>query len=284
MSENDYQTGYRGGQFHHGMDRAEYDRGRGQKELEDTLGGAGQKTPVNGVAFTLLFIAPFIWMVYPILGFTILAVFAGFVFLFRALHVAPQWGFLIAVIPCIMSFFWGMMLEAKASQVTVYRWIRGILRVLFSFVGITALSAGGKSATFSDIQPAGFVGGFFGTVIIYLIFQRMDLIYFPALAEIKKMQEKLARGERPTRPLLKRMFFGFCWFIPLVMVLNLFINIGARLGIEDNMARQGFYDHYNTPILIVNSVIWYVLCLIGKLPGTGKYLFIERHENDIRKM
>jgi hypothetical protein len=79
------------------------------------------KTEVPGVAYTLILVAPFIWMVYPILGFTILAVVGGTVMLCRALHVPGHWGIILGSIPCFMSFFWGMAIENKMSQVTVYR-------------------------------------------------------------------------------------------------------------------------------------------------------------------
>lgn len=290
MSDNqDYRAGYRGGQFHHGMDRIAYDEGKAQKDLENTLSGAGgQKTEVNGVAFTLILIAPLIWMVYPFLGVTILAIPLTVCAILTALKIHQFAVLLVGFVLMVFAFFPGMTLEAKASQFSVYRWIRGVLRIVLSF-GATVIFGSGADLhdryfTLSKAQPGAIVGGFFVAVMAYLTFQRLDLLYFPALKEIKKMQEKLARGERPTRPLLKRMFFGFCWFIPVVMVLNLFINIGARVFIEDNAGRADFYARFNDLILGVNAVIWYLLCLTGKLPGTGKYMFIQRHEEDLKQI
>lgn len=285
MDSQDYNAGYRGHQFHHGMDRGEYERGKGQKELEDTLGGAGRAaTPVDGVSFTLLLVAPFIWMVYPVLGVTIMVAPAIVVLICLALKMQGLWPFFFAFILGVLSFFPGMQFEGRASQFVVYRWIRGILRIVFSFVAITGLIAGKHTHSFNDIPPGAYVGGFFGAVIAYLTFQRLDLIYFRATAEIKKMQEQLARGERPQRPILKRLFFGFCWFIPVMMILNLIINVGARLGIEDNIERKEFYEHYGAIIFGVNAVIWYALCFLGKLPGTGKYMFNARHEEDLKSL
>lgn len=43
MSDNkDYQAGYRGDQFHHGMGRSEYERGKGQKKMVAQLMEEGQ--------------------------------------------------------------------------------------------------------------------------------------------------------------------------------------------------------------------------------------------------
>lgn len=288
MSDNqDYQAGYRGGQFHHGMDRAEYERGKGQKDLEDTLGGGNRPVEVPGVAFTLLLIFPLIWTVYPVLGVTILIVPSVIMMVFLAFK-QQMWGILFAFVLGVFSFFPGMKLEAKASQFTVYRWVRGILRIVFSFGAIVIFGSGSdlhdRYFTLSKAQPGALVGGFLGSVIVYLIFQRLDLIYFPALKEIKKMQEQLARGERPARPLLKRMFFGFCWFIPVMVVLSIIVGIALRCCMDGESARQTFIQKYGPITGGINVLIWYLLCLTGKLPGTGKFMFIQRHEEDLRNI
>lgn len=193
MSDNqDYQSGYRGHQFHHGMDRVEYERGQGQKQPENDLAqmaGGGQKTEVPGVAFTLLLVAPFIWMVYPVLG----GDHHGRSHwncrdLFRL--ETPGMGIFPCVYPGRLFFFPGMKLEAKASQSTVYRWVRGILRILLPFMAMAGAAARKNGhIDFNQIPPGTIVGAFFGSVVIYLIFQRLDLICFPALKEIKKCRK-----------------------------------------------------------------------------------------------
>jgi hypothetical protein len=105
-------------------------------------------------------------------------------------------------------------------------------------------------------------------------------MYFPAQAEIRKMQEQLKKGKRPSRPLAKRMFFGFCWFVPVMVILTLIAGIVLRLFMEVPADRKAFTAQYGAIIGGINIIIWYLLCLIGKLPGTGKYMFSkEREEN-----
>ena len=82
---------------------------------------------------------------------------------------------------------------------------------------------------FNEVEPGGLGGGFFFALIIFLVFQRLDLIYFPAKAEIRKMQEQLKKGQRPTRPPLKRLFFGACWLLPVVGLCQIALWIGARV-------------------------------------------------------
>lgn len=285
MSDNpDYTSGYRGDQFHHGMDRNEYERGRSQKELIETLGGGNKKIEVDGPTFGLILASPFVWMVYPVMGFTMMGVVAGLVLLAKISPIHPAVEFLIAIFPAVMSFFWGMKLEGMVSQFTVYRWIRGILRIVFSFGLIAGLAAGKDVQSFNDIPAGALVGGFFGAVIAYLTFQRLDLIYFRSNKEIKKFKEQLAKGERPKRPMLKRLFFGFCWFIPVMVVLTLIVAIVLRTFLGHVDGREAFTKQYGPMVGGINVVIWYLLCLTGKLPGTGKYMFNERHEEDIRQL
>lgn len=275
MSDQDFNAGLSGKPFQPGMSLADYDRGVALR--------LGPKVEVPGVAYTLLLIAPMIWMVYPLLGVTIMIVPAVIIAIFSAFKQLG-WGLFLALILGVASFFPGMKLEAKASQLTVYRWIRGILRILLPSLGIAGAAASKNGHfDFNSIPPEAIVGGFFGSVIIYLIFQRLDLIYFPAHKEIKKLQDKLAKGERPQRPMIKRVFFGFCWLIPTVVILAVLEMIAIRSFMNVTEGRE-LFNQIRPILACVNFVIWLILFMIGKLPGTGKYMFNKRHEEDLRQM
>ncbi|MGE0267130.1 MAG: hypothetical protein AB7S78_01560 [Candidatus Omnitrophota bacterium] len=280
MSNDDYNAGYRGGQYHHGMDSGEYNRGKSQKALEDTLGGAGKKVEVPGVAYTLILVSPFIWMVYPVMGLMIYAAVGGTVLLFRALHVPKEWGIFIGLIPFAMSFFWGMILENKVSQIKLYRWYRDAQRVCLAFVVPVVLVMRDGAFTADEAGALGVC--FFAAVIIFITFQRMDLIYFPALKEIKKMQEQLKKGERPKRPLMKRLVFGFCWFVPVMVILTLADGLVLMQFMKEASQREAFTKQYGIIVGSINCAIWYGLCLLGKLPGTGKYTFSKEYEENLK--
>lgn len=286
MGENDYESGYRGNQFHHGMDRAAYEAGKAKKEEIEAIGrmaGGGQPVEVPGVAFTLLLVAPLIWMVYPLLGVTIMIVPAVIIAIFSAFKQLG-WGLFLAFILGVASFIPGMKLEGKVSQLTVYRWFRGIMRIVLPFLGIAGAAASKNgNIDLNSIPPGAIVGGFFASVITYLVFQRLDLIYFPAAKEIKKMQTMLAKGERPQRPMIKRVFFGFCWLIPTVVILAVLEMVVIRLFMNATEGRE-LFNQIRPILACVNFVIWLALFMIGKLPGTGKYMFNKRHEEDIRNL
>lgn len=285
MGENDYNAGYRGDQFHHGMDRDAYERGKADKEFIASIGKGGPPVEINGVSFTLLMIAPMIWMIYPALGFTLWAVAVGCYFLFTALHVPMHWGFILGFILCVMSFLLGIVLEQKASQAVVYRWFRGLVRIgaplLFVFVGLSGDSPSDFQFFIKEVEPVALVVGFFIAVIAYLIYQRLDLIYFPAMKEIKKIQEQLNKGERPQRSMGKRLFYGFCWFIPVMVVLTLALGLVLMQFMTEASQREDFTKQYGIIFGSINCAIWYLLCLLGILPGTGKYSFSKAREEGL---
>lgn len=291
MDDKDYNAGYRGEQFHHGMDRATYEKGKADKENLDAIGrmaGGGQKVEINGVAFTLLLIAPMIWMIYPALGLTLWAVAAGCYFLFTALHVPMHWGFILGFILCVLSFILGLILEQKASQSSVYRWFRVLVRIgaplIFVMVGVTGDTPSDFKFFIREIEPIALVGGFFLAVVAYLIYQRLDLIYFPAKDKIKKLQEQLNKGERPKRSMGKRLFYGFCWFVPVMVVLTIIFYIVIRCTVDSPSEQLAVRQQYGPIVGPVNAAVWYLLCLLGKLPGTGKYMFSKEHEEDLKNI
>jgi len=285
MGENDYQTGYRGGQYHHGMDRGEYERGKGQRETEDAVGrmaGGGQPVEVPGVAWTLILASPIIWTVYPVLGLTLYAVVGAMMGLCFLFHIPKEWALFPGLIIGVMSFFPGLKLELMASQITAYRWFRGFLRI-FLTCGLTTALSSGSNLNKINVEPSALTGGFTTAVIVFIVFQRLDLMYFPARAEIKKLQEKIAKGERPQRPKLKRVFFGFCWLLPTIALLLLLEGVVIRLFMNAIEGRE-LWERLRPVLAWVNFAVWVLLFLTGKLPGTGKYAFSKQREENILEM
>ncbi|MBP9854943.1 MAG: hypothetical protein KBD53_08760 [Candidatus Omnitrophica bacterium] len=239
------------------------------------------------IDYTLILIIPVLWIVYPIVGFLIWGVVIGIVFLFRTLHVPAMWAVILGFIPFIMSFFWGMVLEKIASQNVIYRWIRTILRVFLFFVFILLLS--GKDAPNADPEtlkfatPEAIILAFFMTVLFHLLFQKLDRIYFPVTAEMKRLTDLIQKGERPQRKLLKRLFYGFIWFVPMMMICKFAVWIMVNQLLKDADVKV-FYEHYGRLTDLFNFGIWYLLCLLGRLPGTGKYLFSQKSEEFVRRI
>ena len=89
---------------------------------------------MSGVAYTIVLMAPFLYLVYPVLGFTILGVVLGLVFLFINTPLPIGLELIVGLILGVMSFFLGYKLEARASQYKVYRFVRGAFRSVNFFV------------------------------------------------------------------------------------------------------------------------------------------------------
>jgi hypothetical protein len=47
--------------------------------------------------------------------------------------------------------------------------------------------------------------------------------------------------------------------------------LGVRMFTSDQTVYEAFYASHATVIHIAEVVVWYVLCLFGILPGTGKH-------------
>jgi hypothetical protein len=286
---SDYKAGYRGDQFHHGMDRVEYERGMAQRENEDAIGkmaGGGRPVEVPGVAFTLILIAPLMFMIYPVVGLTIWAVFGACLFIFYLMNNAI-WGFVVGFILSVLSFYPGMILERKASQFTVYRWFRNFMRfgvpAMFALVGVQGNDPSDMQFYLRAMEPSAITAGICVGVIAMFIYPRLDLLYFPALAEIQKVQKTLEKGERPRRSMLKRVFFGFCWLVPAVVVLTVIEGVAIRLFMNAIDGRE-LFERLRPVFAAANIAIWFVLFLLGKLPGTGKYMFSQQREADLMQM
>ena len=113
----------------------------GQKEREAT-------TALPGVAFTILIMAPLLFLVYPVLGLALAAIFLAVV---GALYWAPLPMMVKALAGLILSvaaFFPAFKLEQKASQIAPYRSLRKWFRLFNAFVATFALRSG---AAFSGI-------------------------------------------------------------------------------------------------------------------------------------
>ncbi len=96
-------------------------------------------------------------MVYPALGLTILAVFWGTLKLVQWSPLTPGLEFLIALVPVIGSFFLGLELERQVTKFTIYRFARGLARMLFAY-GFSVRLALGKATkslptTYSILSP-----------------------------------------------------------------------------------------------------------------------------------
>src|SRR5262245_59745335 len=101
-----YDDGLEGRPFDGFGDLKEYNRGaRDRKEAEDALIPAPQKVEVSGVAYTIILMAPFLYLVYPVLGFTILGVVVGVVLLFSYTPLPIALEIVVGLVLGVMSFF-----------------------------------------------------------------------------------------------------------------------------------------------------------------------------------
>jgi hypothetical protein len=285
---SDYDAGREGRQFEGHMDLKEYNRGeRDRKEAEAAIAAiipTPKPNPVPGVAFTILIIAPFLYLVYPVLGLTLLAVFSAVVLLFYFTTLPPALEIIAGLVICVFSFFPAYKLEAKASQFKTYRFLRGAFRLLnFCVLPVVLLSlsdTGNLTLDTNTATGATLFASIIVALIVFFVFRTLDRLYFPVWAEVEKMAEQQAKGIPFRRNLLKRVIYSLVWIIPVMLVMNLLIRILVDNLMEGPLDVMDFYDQYSIVVYVVDLAVWLLLCIAGILPGTARTRksFIDHEE------
>lgn len=275
MSYTSYEDGRAGRPVTSGTDMREYNRGeRDRKEADAAWTPAAQKVEVPGVAYTILLIAPMLFLVYPVLGLTLYAVAGAMFALVYFTPLTKEIGIFIGFIVCVFSFFPGFKLEVKASQFKPYRVARTLWRVA-GFSGLPAVLAAIMSFRESGrLDPTAtggaFSGGIMTAVLVHFLFRRCDRMYFPVWAEVEKSEKMQAKGILQQRGMLKRVFYGLLWIFPVMAVSRLTIRLLSEGSSRFPEERMAFYDEYEAVVYLGGLAIWFVLALAGILPGTGK--------------
>jgi hypothetical protein len=243
--------------------------------MDDYNRGRMAASQMPGVAFTLLIIAPFLFLVYPVLGGVVMGTFVGVLYLLSLTRLPTAGIFLVGVILGICGFFPAYKLEAMASQFKLYRAFRTLLRPISIFALTVALRSGaafdlGHQIDWVKIAGDKFIEGMLAAILFHYILRRADRLYFAAETDVRRQQERLAKGLPDQRPLLKRFWYSLCWIIPVVAILNLIIRLFVDGFTEGPQDRIAFYQHYSMFVYMFDFVGWSVLSLTGILPGTAK--------------
>jgi hypothetical protein len=266
MSEQDVHAGLAGKPFQQGMNYDDYERGVRQR--------LGEKVEVPGIAYTLIFASPLLLITHPVLG---LACNGGFALaaLLAAWAGAKTAALLIGFFVGIAAFFPGLWLEARASQVSLYRVARTGWRILAPVVPAILVHFDESGFRFrpdalseasGEMVGAGILTG----LVIHFVCRLLDKLYFPVKAHVLKEREEVARGIQPTRSLVKRLVFCALWIVPIYILCKVAFMIGVRVLVEDVRSVEAFNASYSTIVYAVSGVVWALSCLFGILPGTSK--------------
>jgi hypothetical protein len=272
---NSYDDGRAGNPIQADTNLESYNRGvRDREHAEAAWGPPKPKpVPVPGIAYTLILVAPFIYLVYPVLGVTLLGVFAAVLVVFNLTPLPVVAEALAGLILCVAAFFPGLRLEAKASQFRLYRAWRTTQRlVLIPAVGV-GLASGVDLENLSRFQfrlpPAEtFLASLVIALVVHFVFRVLDRLYFPVWAQVEKAVEMEKKQLPSRRPIFKRALYSALWLIPVMMASHLAIRLLAGTIAEDTKA---FYQDYSALVYVFDLALWLLLCLTGILPGTAKH-------------
>lgn len=236
---------------------------------------AGPRTEISGVAFTLIVVAPLIWVAYPVAGFTLLAGWYLPVTLAGGFEKASMAPMVLGLILALVGFFYGLKLESRASQFALYRVIRMVTRWAGALVARFTFAASPDMNPFHiDLNRAPPSTLFTGLIVVFLVhytFRTLDRLYFPVWKHVEANQAVEASGQRLKRPLAKRVLYTFLWILPGFALLNLIIRFVVDAVTTGPAARIAFYQHYEGFVYLADFVVWLLLAVTGILPGTSRY-------------
>ena len=240
---------------------------------------AESNTGVPGAAFTILIVAPLLFLVYPVLGLTINVIFAGVFYLLSLTELPIGLIILIGLILGIAGFYPAFKLEAIASQFMPYRFLRAFLRPISGFCITIALRTGAAFNHFRGFDIHKVPGdklleGVLVAVFFHFAFRRGDRTYFPVWAQVRKQQERVAKGIPDQRPFLKRFIYSLCWFIPVMIVLHVIVLAFVTAISDGDQEIAEFYQRFSIFIYIFDFSVWFILAFAGVLPGSAK---IRKH-------
>jgi hypothetical protein len=209
--------------------------------------------------------SPFLFLLYLALGLTLWAA-VGLTVLLGAVLPVPIWVVVIlGVVLFVLAWIVGLKLERSLSQIKPYRLVRGVVRLVgpvalvVSMVASNEFSGPAMALTIVAIVP------------FYLLCRLFDRLYFPVWSEVTRKHAMAQQGIPDKRPMSKRVFYALVWLIPFIAIVQLLVLVGASMfagGRDATLETISPFRNYLGPAAIL---LWVILSLTGKLPGTGKH-------------
>jgi hypothetical protein len=130
MSNDDYKVGQQGLRYDRSMNKADYDRGKADRE-DQAAQTAGSRTEVPGGGIGLIFMSPILAIMYPLVTLTI-GISGGVLWLLTE-HLPPRFDtprLIVSIAVLLVAFWFSFKVERVASESKIYRHIRNVFRVV----------------------------------------------------------------------------------------------------------------------------------------------------------
>ena len=154
---------------------------------------------------------------------------------------------------------------AEESDQKLYRLVRGSVRLVVPVAAVVWMVA---SNQFSGPAMALAI---LAIVPFHLLCRLFDRLYFPVWSEVTRKAAMAEQGIPDKRPMIKRIFYALVWLIPFIAIIQLLVLITASMlggGRDETLEMISPIRNYIGPSAIL---LWLILSLVGKLPGTGKH-------------
>lgn len=199
MSDSDYKAGQQGLRYDRTMNKADYDKGRG--DAEDLAAAAGrEKTSVDGAGIGLLAMSPILAIMYPVVTLTLLI--SGGVLWLLTEHLPPALDIprLIVTIAALLAAFWlAFKAEHRASEFKIYRLVRHPFRVIaigvvtFGFM-IDIQHSRNFETALDHAPPSSLFVALVAVGLMLWLGPKFDRLFFPVRDAYTIRQEKKYAG------------------------------------------------------------------------------------------
>jgi len=241
------------------------DAERFQSKPEAGWAPPAQENPTNGVGFGLILMSPFLFLLYLGLGLTLYAGVGVAVLLGVALKLPLGVWMTLALVLFVLAWFPGLKLERSLSQIKPYRLVRGTVRLVVPVAAVVWMVASnqfsGPTMTFAILAIVPF----------HLLCRLFDRLYFPVWSEVTRKSAMAQQGTPDRRPMIKRLFYALVWLIPFIAIIQLLVLVTAGMlggGRDETLEVISPLRNYLVPAAML---LWLILTLTGKLPGTGRH-------------
>ncbi len=200
MSDDDYKMGQQGLRWSPGMDKHDYERGKAAKEDADYAAAHAPRGSVDGPGIVGLVMAPILAIMYPVAGVIMLALMVGTALLVDLLPRSVGFGkFLIFVVAFILALVPALKAEHKASEYTLYRGFRSVLRLgWLGFLVVMALIGADRDHDFDRALSHAPPSTLLWTLVIFglmvWLFPKFDRLFFPVRDAYAIKEEKKYAG------------------------------------------------------------------------------------------
>lgn len=199
MSDSDYKMGQQGLRYDRTMNKQDYDKGKADAEDLAAAAGSG-KTAVDGAGIGLLFMAPILAIMYPVVTVSLCTSLGVLWLLTERMPPQLNWVRLVlSIVVGLAAFYFAFKAEHKASESKIYRHLRHLFRLIAAFVLTVGFMVRGLrdqsvEGILNNAPPPTLFAALVALALMAWLAPKFDRLFFPVRDAYTIKQEKKYAG------------------------------------------------------------------------------------------